>query len=102
MRIILMFDLPSVEKNEKKDYQIFHKELIKNGYFMMQYSVYCKPINFTRKIKTEVEKLRKKIPKQGNVRVLMVTEKQYEDMYIILGNKNANEIYNNSERYVKI
>ncbi len=42
MRIILFFDLPSVTYSDQKEYSKFHKFLIKNGYIMMQESVYAK------------------------------------------------------------
>lgn len=102
MRIILMFDLPSKEDYEKRDYRIFHNSLIKNGYIMMQFSVYIKATNSHTKVNREIEKIRKFIPKSGNVRIFSITEKQYLNMQIILGHKNINEIYNNSRRYIKI
>ena len=42
MRLILFFDLPMTTKEEVKIYTRFRKYLIKNGYMMMQFSVYCK------------------------------------------------------------
>lgn len=102
MRIILMFDLPNIETKEKKEYLKFHKEIIRNGYFMMQYSVYCKAIHFKTKIDSEIIKIKKHLPSDGNVRLLVITEKQYDDMKLLLGNKKINERYNNAERYIKI
>ena len=102
MRILLLFDLPSVEAYEKKEYRIFKQALVKNGYTMMQFSVYMKPINGQIKVESEIKKLSKYLPDSGNIRLIQVTEKQYQEMYMILGNKKINEIYNNSERYVKI
>lgn len=102
MRLILFFDLPSKEDYEKRNYCLFHNALIKNGYIMMQFSVYIKATNSNSKIKREIEKIRKHIPKAGNIRIISITEKQYMNMEIILGHKNINEIYNNSKRYLKI
>ena len=102
MRLILLFDLPSVEAYEKKEYRIFKNALLKNGYTMMQFSVYMKPINGQIKIEIEAKKLRKYIPESGNIRMLQVTEKQYLDMYMVLGHQKINEIYNNGERYIKV
>ena len=102
MRILLMFDLPSQDDYEKKEYRIFHKQLIKNGFVMIQFSVYVKAVNSYSKVKREVDKLKNYIPQNGNIRALAVTEKQWLDMYLILGHRNVNEIYNNSRRYVKI
>lgn len=97
-----MFDLPSSESQERKEYQKFHKEIIRNGYIMVQYSVYSKAINFKSKIEAEIKNIKKFIPSDGNIRIIVLTEKQYSEMYVILGNKKINEIYNNSERYIKI
>ena len=102
MRLILFFDLPSKEDYEKKEYRLFQKALIKNGYVMMQFSVYIKAINSFSKVKREMQKIKKDIPSGGNIRMIAITEKQYLNMEIILGHKNINEIYNNTERYTKI
>mgnify|MGYP000422429312 FL=1 len=42
MRIIVFFDLPVITAKSRRDYYNFRKYLIKNGYMMMQFSVYCK------------------------------------------------------------
>lgn len=102
MRLILMFDLPSVESYEKKEYLNFKKGLILNGYSMMQFSVYMKPVNVQVKMKQELNKLKKYIPSGGNIRLIAITEKQYDEMVMVLGNKKMSEVYNNEKRYVKI
>lgn len=102
MRLILFFDLPTREDYERKDYQSFRKTLIKNGYVMLQFSVYVKATNSFSKVKREMQKIKKDLPRAGNIRMIAITEKQYLNMEIILGHKNINEIYNNTERYTKI
>lgn len=102
MRILLMFDLPSIDDYDKKDYRIFHKNLLKNGYYMIQYSIYIKTVNTYSKIKREIDKVKKFTPQKGNIRILWLTEKQYQDIVLIKGHKNVNEIYNDEKRYVKI
>ena len=42
MRIIVMFDLPTLTSKDKRNYILFRKFLIKNGYMMLQYSIYTK------------------------------------------------------------
>lgn len=102
MRLILLFDLPSVELYEKKEYLIFRKTLLKNGFYMMQHSVYVKSVNVQTKIDQEINKIKKYIPLNGNIRLISVTEHQYANMRILLGNKKIDEIYNSPERYIKI
>ena len=65
MRLILFFDLPVVSKEDRRIYATFRKYLIKNGYIMMQYSVYCKIFaNREAKSKTR-EYLTKKCSSKG-------------------------------------
>ena len=47
MRILVMFDLPTETSEERRDYRKFRKNLIKNGFIMMQESVYVKPVSYT-------------------------------------------------------
>lgn len=102
MRLLLFYDLPNTESYETKEYNQFRKSLLRNGYTMIQFSVYMKTINTQTKIEQEIKKIVKCLPNNGNIRVIAVTEKQYENMYILVGKKKINEIYNNTERYIKI
>ena len=42
MRMMVFFDLPTLTLEDKRHYRNFRKVLIKNGYIMLQESVYCK------------------------------------------------------------
>ena len=42
MRMIVFFDLPTLTNEDKRNYRKFRKVLIKNGFIMLQESVYCK------------------------------------------------------------
>lgn len=98
MRVICMFDLPMDTAKEKRIYQLFRKELIKEGFVMMQYSVYvrtCPTREYAKRLEKRVEGI---APEKGNVRLLTVTEKQYTDMKIIVGSKNTTERTIGSER----
>lgn len=102
MRLICMFDLPVDTGDEKRAYRIFRKNLIKEGFVMMQYSVYirtCPNRDFAERIE---KKLKKYTPATGNVRTLMVTEKQYEDMKLFVGTKRAAEQMLDLERIIYI
>ncbi len=102
MRIMIIFDLPTVESYEKKEYRQFRKELIKNGYIMIQFSVYLKSFNHQIKLNDEVIKISKYIPKSGNIRAILLTEHQWANAAFICGDKQINEFVNNNERFNKI
>lgn len=42
MRSILFFDLPTLTSTNRKNYRKFIKLLKRNGFYMLQESVYCK------------------------------------------------------------
>ena len=44
MRIVVFFDLPTITDKDRREYRHFRKFLIKNGFFMMQESVYTRMV----------------------------------------------------------
>ena len=102
MRIILLFDLPVVTKKDRHAYNLFRKYLIQNGYMMMQYSVYCKIFPNRDAAVKHVATLEKNVPKKGQIRILLVTEKQYSKIEIIVGGKSKQELIVNEESFIKI
>ena len=102
MRLILFFDLPMTTKEEVKIYTRFRKYLIKNGYMMMQFSVYCKIFPNREATVKHVEILRKNVPKKGQIRLLMVTEKQYSKIEIIVGCVSNQEKIISADSFIKL
>ncbi len=91
MRVLCFFDLPVETNTQKRVYRYFRKMLIENGFSMLQYSVYVRTCPNRSYAKKYYQKLSSKSPNEGNVRLLMVTEKQFEDMKLIVGNKAKQE-----------
>ena len=42
MRMFCMFDLPVETEEQRRNYRIFRKELIQEGFVMIQYSIYVR------------------------------------------------------------
>jgi len=91
MRLILFFDLPVKTKKERRVYTKFRKYLISKGYLMLQYSVYSKIFANRDSVANHTSMLRKECPKKGQIRILMLTEKQYSKMEVILGGISKQE-----------
>ncbi len=87
MRILVFFDLPVKTKKERKVATQFRNFLIKDGYYMLQYSVYVRLCNGLDAVNMHKERLKNGIPNNGSIRVLTVTEKQYDSIDILLGKK---------------
>ena len=92
MRILVMFDLLVTTDLERRTYRNFRKYLIKNGFFMMQQSVYCKLVKNSSAGDLVVNNIRKNRPNDGLVQVLKITEKQYQKIEYITGNSKSNVI----------
>lgn len=102
MRLVLFFDLPMTTKKEVKIYTHFRKYLIKSGYLMMQFSVYCKIFPNRDAANKHIHVLKKNVPKEGQIRIMVVTEKQYSRMDIIVGGKSKQEEIVTSESFIKL
>lgn len=93
----MFFDLPVETLEEKRDYRIFRRELMKNGFIMLQESVYCKLLTSPSVEKSARNVVRKNKPKGGIVQTLMVTEKQFSKMEYIVGEYKSDVIDDESE-----
>jgi len=99
MRIIVFFDLPTETPTERRNYRKFRKLLIKNGFFMMQESVYCRMV-LNQSIENSVRNiLRRNKPPSGCVEVLTVTEKQFSKIEFLTGEKKG-DVLDTDERLV--
>ncbi len=99
MRLLVMFDLPTETAEDRKAYRKFRKGIIKNGFFMMQESVYCKLVLNESAKNNTVLALKKIKPAKGLVQVLSVTEKQFQKMEFLVGDGKT-DIIDTDERLV--
>ena len=99
MRVVVFFDLPVLTDANRREYRMFRKYLIKNGFMMVQESVYCKLAQNSSVADGIVENLKKNKPSDGLVQVLRVTEKQYSKMDFIVG-ENTGDVLTTDERLV--
>ena len=62
MRLIVMFDLPTVSYSDRQEYTRFRKYLVKQGCMMMQESIYCKLVQNQVAAEYMLESIRKNKP----------------------------------------
>lgn len=91
VQLLCLFDLPMETSKEKRSYRIFRKALIENGFNMIQYSVYARALPNRSALKKYEGILKRYAPKNGNIRLLYVTERQYEEMKLLTGTKSRQE-----------
>jgi len=97
MWVLVMFDLPVVESDERKEAQGFRNFLQDNGFEMAQYSVYLKFCSSSSQVITISRKIEANLPKGGKVSILQFTDKQFEKIISFRGkyknprNQNPNQ-----------
>lgn len=88
---MVFFDIPVKTKPQQRIANGFRQFLIKDGYHMVQYSVYARVCNGSDAVEKHKIRLKGNLPKNGSVRLLILTEKQYESMEILVGELQEEE-----------
>ena len=85
MWLIVMFDLPTQTKKNKRDSAIFRKNLEKDGFVMHQYSVYLRFCASLEAAEAHIKRVKVFMPEAGKVSILTITDKQYSNIVNIWG-----------------
>ena len=99
MRMLVFFDLPVDTAEDRRNYSRFRKMLIRNGFFMLQESVYCRMLLNSTAEKAAADVIRKNKPPAGLVQLLSVTEKQFARMEYLVG-QSGSDVLDSDERLV--
>lgn len=85
MWIMVMFDLPVIEKAERRAATEFRNALLDMGFEMSQFSVYMRFCNSQGQIDTYCSQVERCLPSGGRVNILQFTDKQYERIITFYG-----------------
>lgn len=85
MWVLTMFDLPVDTKTARRAYADFRKHLLQDGFAMMQYSVYTRHCASEENAAVHIQRVERWVPDDGEVRILVLTDKQFERMRIFWG-----------------
>lgn len=80
MWLFVFFDLPVTTKKERKEAATFRKNLMKDGFVMLQFSVYIRHCASYQSQEVHVKRIKSIVPDTGMVSILCVTDKQYGDI----------------------
>ena len=102
MRLIVFFDLPTLTKQDIREYTKFRTFLLKNGFLMMQKSVYNRLLLNNNSSKLLKEQIIKNLPSSsGIIQLMQITEKQFSDIEYLAGNSKS-KVLATTERVVQI
>lgn len=80
MWLFVLFDLPTETKRDRRNAQQFRKSLLKDGFTMMQYSVYSRHCASYESADVHEKRIQSLLPPRGKVSILRITDKQYGNM----------------------
>ena len=87
MWLFVFFDLPTNTKTERRNAALFRKMLEKDGFTMMQYSVYVRHCASKENMEVHIKRVSLSMPPSGFTSILSITDKQYGDILNFWGNK---------------
>lgn len=99
MRVIVFFDLPVKTKMDRRQYTLFRNFLLDQGFIMIQKSVYSKIVLNKSGAETVTRNIESNKPKEGNVQLLTISERQYENIRFIVG-ESQKEVIDSRDRLV--
>ncbi|MDO6674676.1 CRISPR-associated endonuclease Cas2 [Tenacibaculum sp. 1_MG-2023] len=87
MWILVLFDLPTETKTERKAASGFRKKLMNDGFTMFQFSIYIRHCASRENSKVHAKRVKSMLPKYGKICMFEITDKQFEMMEIFHGKK---------------
>ena len=85
MWVIVMFDLPTETKKDRKNYTIFRKKMLADGFQMFQFSMYIRHCPSKENADVHSKRVRINLPPKGHVGIIAITDKQFGMMEVFHG-----------------
>lgn len=87
MWLYVCFDLPTTTKAYRHAANKFRRQLIKDGFTMMQLSVYIRHCASHESGTVHINRVKQYVPDEGLVSILKITDKQFGDIVTLTGRK---------------
>jgi len=80
MWVLVLFDLPTETKKERKNASDFRTKLVKDGFTMFQFSIYLRHCASRENADVHIKRVKAFLPDKGYVGILCITDKQFGTM----------------------
>lgn len=88
MWVFVFFDLPTETQKQRKAYATFRKNLQKDGFTMLQYSIYIRHCASRENAEVHIRRVKNFLPPEGEVIIFQLTDKQF-GMIELFSNRQA-------------
>lgn len=90
MWVLVLFDLPTETKKERKIYSKFRKSILLDGFMMFQFSIYLRHCASRENAEVHIKRVKSILPEKGHIGIISITDKQFGMMEIFQGKKSSN------------
>jgi CRISPR-associated protein Cas2 len=87
MWVLVFFDLPTETKKDRKNYALFRKKVLADGFQMFQFSMYIRHCSSRENADVHLKRVKSALPPKGHVGIMCVTDKQFGMMEIFRGHE---------------
>lgn len=91
-RLVLLVDMPEDTRHERKAARLFQEWLFSSGYTLLQAGVYTRLANGQKQADVFAHRVRSNAPAAGTVRMLVLTERQFEASVLVSGASPTQEV----------
>jgi CRISPR-associated protein Cas2 len=85
MWVLVFFDLPTETKKDRKNYALFRKKILMDGFSMFQFSMYIRHCSSKENAEVHIKRVKNILPPKGHIGLMCVTDKQFGMMEIFRG-----------------
>lgn len=87
MWIMVLYDLPTETKKQRKAAALFRKEILKDGFSMFQFSSYVRHCPSRENTEVHIKRVERILPEEGKICIMQFTDKQFGMMKMIFSQK---------------
>ena len=87
MWVLVLFDLPTDTKKDRKAATDFRNKLLKDGFTMFQFSIYIRHCASSENADVHIKRVKSFLPEYGKVGILCITDKQFGNLELFFGKK---------------
>ncbi len=87
MWVLVLFDLPTETKKDRKAHALFRKNLQKDGFTMFQFSIYVRHCASMENAAVHIKRVKSFLPEFGQVGIICITDKQFSQIELFYGKK---------------
>ena len=87
MWVLVLFDLQTDTKKDRKAHALFRKNLQKDGFTMFQFSIYIRHCASMENAAVHIKRVKSFLPEFGHVGIMCITDKQFSQIELFYGKK---------------